>query len=48
EFDEEPEQVAGEVHGNDDDDNPLGSLQVVLIESLIFIIRNPEKSLLIP
>ncbi|GKE16399.1 aminotransferase-like mobile domain-containing protein [Tanacetum coccineum] len=32
EFDEEPEQVAGEVHGNDDDDNPLGSLQVVLTD----------------
>nr|GEW17522.1 aminotransferase-like mobile domain-containing protein [Tanacetum cinerariifolium] len=32
EFDEEAEQVAGEVHGNDDGDNPLGSLQVVLTD----------------
>nr|GEW50056.1 protein stabilized1 [Tanacetum cinerariifolium] len=32
EFDEDVEQVAGEALGNDDDDNPLGSLQAVLID----------------
>nr|GEW14858.1 Ran GTPase activating protein 2 [Tanacetum cinerariifolium] len=31
EFDEEVKQVAGEALGNDDDDNPLGSLLAVLI-----------------
>nr|GEZ30153.1 aminotransferase-like mobile domain-containing protein [Tanacetum cinerariifolium] len=48
EFDEEVEQVAGEALGNDDDDNPLGSLQAVLIDPDTLDCSNCQEPLTTP
>ncbi|GJV70379.1 hypothetical protein Tco_1490374 [Tanacetum coccineum] len=48
EFDEEVEQVAGEALGNDDDDNPLGSLQVVLTDPGALDCSNCQEPLTTP